>query len=93
MERFKNPEILLEIGKRIEDQRIEKEPEIEDVVEMAGFSANTIRQVEAGNETSLSYFVEICKAVEIHPMEILDFPISMQGKIQIISMIPALPGI
>lgn len=83
MERFKHPEILAKIGKRIENQRTRKELEVEDVVEMTGFTANTIRQIEAGKETSLSYFVEICKALEVHPKDIFNFPINSKTRFKL----------
>jgi DNA-binding Xre family transcriptional regulator len=80
MAKFKNEQLLKDIGKRVKAQRIKSELEIEDVSEMTGFTYNTIRSLEDGNELTLSYFVEICKAIKIHPKDILDLKIDTQTR-------------
>ena len=83
MPKYKNEQLLKEIGERVKDQRIKSELEIEDISEMTGFTSNTIRNLEDGNELTLSYFVEICKAIKIHPKEILDFKIDPQTRFKL----------
>lgn len=75
MPKFKNEEFLKEVGKRLKAFRLQQSLEIEDVSEMTGFTYNTIKNVEDGNEMTLSYFVEICKAIQISPKQLLDFDI------------------
>jgi transcriptional regulator with XRE-family HTH domain len=83
MPKYKNEQLLKEIGERVKDQRIKSELEIEDISEMTGFTSNTIRNLEDGNELTLSYFVEICKAIKIHPKEILDLKIDTQTRFKL----------
>jgi DNA-binding Xre family transcriptional regulator len=83
MPKYKNEQLLKEIGERVKDQRIKSELEIEDISEMTGFTSNTIRNLEDGNELTLSYFVEICKAIKIHPKDILDFKIDPQTRFKL----------
>jgi DNA-binding Xre family transcriptional regulator len=83
MPKYKNEQLLKEIGERVKDQRIKSELEIEDISEMTGFTSNTIRNLEDGNELTLSYFVEICKAIKIHPKDILDLKIDTQTRFKL----------
>tara|TARA_R110002049_G_scaffold93815_4_gene231577 strand:+ start:801 stop:1289 length:489 start_codon:yes stop_codon:yes gene_type:complete len=83
MAKYKNEPLLKEIGKRIKAQRIKSELEIEDIAEMTGFSYNAIRSLEDGNELTLSYFVEICKAIKSHPKDILDFKIDTKTRFKL----------
>lgn len=83
MAKYKNEQLLKEIGERIKAQRIKSELEIEDISEMTGFTYNTIRSLEDGNELTLSYFVEICKAIKSHPKDILDLKIDPQTRYEL----------
>lgn len=78
--RYKNEKILSIIGRRIRDHRKKKELEIEDVAEMTGFTYNTISNIENGSETYLSYFVEVCFAVDIHPKEMFDIDVEIRPR-------------
>lgn len=75
MSRYQNEQALQAIGNRIKNIRIEKSLEIEDISEMTGFSQNTIKKIEAGSETSLSYFIEICLALDVHPKIVFNIPL------------------
>ena len=83
MARYKNDKILKIIGKRIYNHRIIEELEIEDVAEMTGFSYNTISNIENGSETYLSYFIEVCLAIGIHPKDMLDVKIKIQPRYEL----------
>lgn len=83
MARYKNSKILKLIGERIHNHRVKKELEIEDIAEMTGFSYNTISNIESGCETYLSYFIEVCLAIGIHPMEMLDLNIIIKPRYEL----------
>lgn len=83
MVKYKNEKLLKEIGQRVKNQRIQNEFEIEDISEMTGFSYNTIRSLENGKELTLSYFVEICKAINTHPKDILDFKLDLKTRFKL----------
>ncbi|WP_268222969.1 helix-turn-helix domain-containing protein [Sinomicrobium oceani] len=78
MKKYKNTKVLKIIGEKIRELRNEKELEIEDIVEMTSFSPKKISDLENGSETSLSYFIAVCFALEIHPKEILNFPMDIK---------------
>ena len=88
MVKYKDSVTLKLIGKRIKARRIKLNLEIDDVAEMTGFAYNTIWNVENGLETNLSYFIQICFALNTHPKMILDiefdikprFPLSASRK-------------
>lgn len=67
--------LLATIGKRIEEQRISQDLQPEDVAEMTGLTAATIRNIENGKETYLSNFLSVCLAVNIHPKDMIDIKI------------------
>lgn len=85
MPRYKKISALKSIGKRLKKQRESQKLQIEDVVEMTGFTYKKISDVEAGEETSLSYFIEICLAIKIHPKEILDFNLGTKPRFELSS--------
>jgi transcriptional regulator with XRE-family HTH domain len=70
--------LLATIGKRIEEQRISQDLQPEDVAEMTGLTASTIRNIEKGNETYLSIFFAVCLAIEMHPKDMVDVKISLK---------------
>lgn len=80
MARYTNENILKALGKKIKACRIQAELEIEDLAAMTGFTYNTISNIESGSETYLSYFIEICLAIGIHPKEILDIEIEIKSR-------------
>ena len=85
MSRYKKISALKTIGIRLKRQRESQKLQIEDVVEMTGFTYKKIADVESGEETSLSYFIEICLALKIHPKEILDFNLGSKTRYQLSS--------
>jgi transcriptional regulator with XRE-family HTH domain len=80
MVRYKNEIALKNIGKRLKAERLKAELEIEDLAAMTGFSYNTISNIENGLETYLSYFLEVCFALGIHPKEILDIGLDIKPR-------------
>lgn len=78
--RYKNEQVLEALGRNIENRRKAKALEIEDVVEMTGFNYNTIKKMEAGSESSLSYFIGVCSALAVHPKEVFDIPIDISPR-------------
>lgn len=77
MANYRDESLLQELGRRLKNQRLRKKLEIKDISERTGFSADTIKNIERGNETTISYFIQICKALNIHPKDIFDFPIKL----------------
>ncbi|MFW0739765.1 helix-turn-helix domain-containing protein [Flavobacterium sp. T12S277] len=80
MARYTNENTLKALGERIKAYRIQSELEIEDLATMTGFTYNTISNIENGSETYLSYFIEICFSLGIHPKEILDIEMEIKSK-------------
>jgi transcriptional regulator with XRE-family HTH domain len=80
MVRYKNEIALKNIGKRLKAERLKAELEIEDLAAMTGFSYNTISNIENGFETYLSYFLEVCFALGVHPKEILDIVLDINPR-------------
>ncbi len=78
MENPRLKELLANIGKRLQDIRIKKDLQPEDIAEMTNLTAVTIRNIEAGAETYLSNFLAFCLAVEMPPKEILDLKIKLE---------------
>ncbi len=70
--------LLATIGKRIERQRISQDLQPEDVAEMTGLTAATIRNIENGKETYFSNFLSVCLAVNIHPKNMVDIKIAIK---------------
>lgn len=70
--------LLAAIGKRIEQQRISQDLQPEDVAEMTGLTAATIRNIENGKETYLSNFLAVCLAVNMHPKDMVDIEIALK---------------
>ncbi|WP_031457637.1 helix-turn-helix domain-containing protein [Flavobacterium chungangense] len=72
MVRYKNEIALKTLGKRIKAERLKLGLEIEDLAAMTGFSYNTISNIENGYETYVTYFIEVCFALGVHPKYIMD---------------------
>ncbi|MDP2687027.1 MAG: helix-turn-helix domain-containing protein [Aequorivita sp.] len=71
-------ELLAAIGKRLEEHRLSQNLQPEDVAEMTGLTAATIRNIESGKETYLSNFIAYCLALEMHPKDILAIEIALK---------------
>ncbi len=80
MSRYKDKPNLVQLGANLTKQREALELSVEDVSEMTGFSAQTIRNIEAGQESSLSYIIAICQALDLHPTKAFDFPIKLEPR-------------
>lgn len=83
MARYRNDKLLKLIGERIRNQRISEELEIEDVAEMTGFTYNTIANIENGSETYLSYLVEVCLAIGVHPKDIFNIKVKIRPRYEL----------
>ncbi|MBK5214925.1 MAG: helix-turn-helix transcriptional regulator [Flavobacteriaceae bacterium] len=70
--------LLATIGKRIEEHRISQDLQPEDVAEMTGLTAATIRNIENGKETYLSNFFAVCLAIDMHPKDMVDIKIILK---------------
>jgi transcriptional regulator with XRE-family HTH domain len=70
--------LLATIGKRIEEQRISQDLQPEDVAEMTGLTAATIRNIENGKETYLSNFFAVCLAINMHPKDMVNMEIKLK---------------
>ena len=57
--------------------RESKDLSVSDIADMTGFSYQAISAIEKGEEVTASYLVEIAKAIGVHPMELLDFPVTL----------------
>ncbi|RAV29188.1 hypothetical protein [Sinomicrobium soli] len=83
MARYKDTRALKEIGKRLKAKRLKENLNIEDVIEMTGFTYKKISDMENGHETSLSYFIQVCLAIRIHPCDLLKFDIGDQPRFKL----------
>lgn len=70
--------LLATIGKRIEAQRISQDLQPEDVAEMTGLTAATVRNIENGKETYLSNFFAVCLAINLHPKDMVNIEIELK---------------
>ncbi|MFT3947182.1 MAG: helix-turn-helix domain-containing protein [Agriterribacter sp.] len=68
------------MGTRLKEQREAYKWEVEDIAEMTGFSANTIRAIENGRECNISYLIEIAFAIGIHPKDIFDVDLTVKSR-------------
>ena len=88
MAKYKDRKTLEALGKKIAEYRTSKELSVEDVAEMTGFAARTIRNIEIGEETTVSFLIAVCQAIGLHPKQALDielvikprFPLSASRK-------------
>lgn len=67
-----------QIGENIRELRKLKGFEIEDIADMTGFPSATIRNIEKGNECTISYLIAIALALGVHPKELLDIKIKIK---------------
>lgn len=83
MKNYHNKKALIKIGNNIKRLRKSKELEIEDIAEMTGITSNTIRAIENGRESNISFIIEIAFAMGVHPREIfnIDFNIKPRYKL------------
>ncbi len=71
-------DLLKLIGNRLREQRLHQGLDPEDVAEMTGLTAVTIRKIETGKEFYMSNFVAFCFAVNLHPKLVLDVAMDME---------------
>lgn len=82
MAKYVDTKTLKKLGERLRNERLNKRWLIKDLVDKTGFAYETIENIESGGETSLSYFIEICKSLEIAPKDIFDFPIVLKPRFE-----------
>jgi len=81
---YNSREAILEVlGKRVQHQRINEGLEPEDVAEMTGLTAPTIRNIENGSETLLSNFIAVCLAINMHPRDVMDIELIIKPFIEL----------
>ncbi|CAA9196012.1 hypothetical protein FLA105534_00905 [Flavobacterium bizetiae] len=80
MARYKNEIALKKIGEKLKNERLKAALEIEDLAAMTGFTYNTILNIETGLETYLSYFIDVCFSLGIHPKEIMDVTLDVKPR-------------
>lgn len=73
LERF-----LVAIGSKIQKLRTEKDLQPEDIAEMTGLTAPTIRNIENGSQTYLGNYIAVCLALGVHPKEVLDIKVPVK---------------
>ncbi len=78
MEDNNKEKLLNAIGKKIQYERLKAGLEPEDIAEMTGLTAPTIRNIENGSETYLSNFIAVCLAINMHPKDILDIELTIK---------------
>lgn len=71
------------VGEHIKALRKAKGLNIEDVATLSGFTRNTIKAVEAGNNTDTSHLIEIAKAIGVHPRELFDIPFDLKPRFKL----------
>lgn len=69
MAKFHNPIDTKKVGRKITQLRTSAGFSISDIAEKTEFAYQTISNIEAGEETTLSYLIEIAKAIGVHPEE------------------------
>lgn len=80
MAKYHNKKDTKKIGLRIKALRESKELSIEDVSLMTGFTRNSIKGIEAGSNSDISHFIEVAKAIGVHPKDVLDVPMDMKSR-------------
>lgn len=80
MSRYKNKKETKRIGEQLRLLREKAHWSIEDISSMTGFSRSTISKAEQGHETSLSYIIEIAKAIGVHPREVFSIPFDLNPR-------------
>lgn len=80
MSLYHNKKVTTKIGLRLKEQREAYKWEVEDIAEMTGFSANTVRAIENGRECNISYLIEIAFAIGIHPKDIFDVELTIKPR-------------
>ena len=72
MAKYYDKKNLKLIGERLKMHRIRANYSRSALSELTDFDVNTIRNIETGNEFTISYFLHICFALNITPSKILD---------------------
>jgi transcriptional regulator with XRE-family HTH domain len=74
---------LKQIGSNIRELRKDHGYSLEDLAALTGFTVNTISSVENGGDTTVSYFIAICQALDVHPKQVLDIDLRLQSRFQL----------
>jgi len=78
--------ILIEVGERLRDLRLNRNISQEELATRSGVSARTVRQIEQGGNTSLETLIRLMRALEV--LDRLDsmFPAEGPSPIQLLEM-------
>lgn len=68
------------MGLRIKELREQMDFTIEDVSAMTGFTRNTLKSIENGQNTDTSHLIEIAKAIGVHPKDFFDLPFEIKPR-------------
>lgn len=80
MAKYHNKKVTKLIGKNITRLREAAKLEIEDLATMTGFHRNVIISIENGSNTDISHIIAIAFALNLHPMEILNVPVTIKSR-------------
>lgn len=80
MKPFRNRKATSEIGALIRSFRINAGYSLDDLAYMTGFTQSLLSSIENGAETGLSHFIEIAKALHVHPKELLNIDIDLKAR-------------
>ena len=83
MKKFRNPKETKKLGVRIAQLRVAAGYNIADIADMTGFSYQTISNIEKGVEATVSYIIEIAKAINVHPKELFDIKFEKQPRFKL----------
>ena len=83
MKKYKNSDALKALGIAFKERREFFNLDIEDIVEMTGFTHKKIYDFENGEETSISYFIELSLAVNTHPKDLFNFPLRSEPRFKL----------
>ena len=77
MAKYYDENAVKQIGERIRKLRKDLGYSLEDLAALTGFTVNTISSIENGGDTTISYLIAICQAIEVHPKEILEIDLEL----------------
>ncbi len=80
MAKYRNHKVLKAIGAKIKKERSNQNLEIADISDQTGLNYNTIVNIEKGQDTLISSFIEVCFALNLHPKEILEIELNVKAR-------------
>ncbi|WP_276484749.1 helix-turn-helix domain-containing protein [Paraflavitalea pollutisoli] len=80
MKKFHNEKETKKVGAKIEQLRRAAGYNIADISDMTGFSYQALSRIEKGAETTVSYIIEIAKAIGVAPKDLFDVKFDKQPR-------------